>query len=209
LNSTSSGAAGWSTPRSTNRRVFGSGMPARAKARSTSAGDSGWIRSTPNASAICRLSSTSRRGGPPTGDGSPSRSVNSSRCTSARHGRPSWPISAASSALADSAATSSRNRAGSVSAVIRARCSAYTAMSMSTVPAAAEDMSNSVPCASPGVAAGRGGGSGGTGAPVSLAQAAARLRGWPQRPAWPSSSASVSSTSWQRSTRTPARSSGG
>ena len=52
------------------------------------------------------------------------------------------------------------------------------------------------PC--PGGSAVRGGGSGGTGAPVSRAQAAASERGSPQRPAWPSSSASVSSTSWQR-----------
>ena len=48
----------------------------------------------------------------------------SASCTSARHGSPAWPISAAISAPADSAATSSRNRPGCSVASIRARWSA-------------------------------------------------------------------------------------
>ena len=198
LYSSSSGTAGWSTPRSTHARVEGSEIPSRWKARSISAGDSGWIRWPPNASAIRPASSASRRGGPPTGDGSPSRSTSSSSWTSARQGSPSTPISAATRAPADSAATRSRNRAGCGTVSMRACWSAYTrisAWSGSNPAAAGGARSNSSPCPLPGGTAARGGGSGGTGAPASRAQPAASDRGCPHRPSAPSSSASVSSRS--------------
>ncbi len=65
MNSRSSGTARWSTPRNTYARVEGSTIPAREKARSTSAGDSGCIAASPNAALMPSVSCRSLGGTPP------------------------------------------------------------------------------------------------------------------------------------------------
>jgi hypothetical protein len=111
-------AAGWSTPRSTADRVDGTRTPLAASARRTWAGESGFT-GRPKASEIRAARSATLAGRRPGTGRGPSSPVSSSLCTSARHGSPSKPISAAISPPADSAATSIANRSGCSSAAIR------------------------------------------------------------------------------------------
>ncbi len=179
-----SGAAGWSTCRSSQLRVEARLTPCSAKARSTWAGESGLIGRPPSA---CWSSATSAAsfGGccwlPPRGRG-PSNSTSSASCASALHGSPSWPISAAISPPADSAAHSSRVRAGSAVAAIRRCCSAWTATRAvsGSVPGGSRLRSGAKRESwSLSAAAGPSGRSAGTGCPCSRAQAAPRERGSP------------------------------
>ena len=120
LYSSSKGAAGWSTARSTPDRVEGTRTPLAASARRTWAGESGFT-GRPRAPEIRAARPATLAGRMPDTGRGPSSSVSSSSCTSARHGSPSKPISAAISPPADSAATNSANRPGCSSAAIR-RC---------------------------------------------------------------------------------------
>jgi hypothetical protein len=122
LYSSSSGAAGCSTSRSTAERVEGRLTPSVSNARSTSAGESGLTRRPPNAAAIRSASSRSLGGGSPAGGRGPSRAARISSCLSGRHGTPAAVISTAASADADSAAISNRNAFPPV----RANWPAYT-----------------------------------------------------------------------------------
>ncbi|MEK6440448.1 hypothetical protein [Pseudonocardia sp. T1-2H] len=183
-------------------RVDSSSCPARPKARSTSAGESG-LTSRPNAREISSFSSTSRAGRPnPVGRG-PSWSVSNRSCTSSRQGRPAARISSATIPPADSAAASSRNRA-SCAASLRC-CSACTATS---VPNGSGSASRGAGAKSAGRSSSPSGAGSGSGSrPASRAAAAAIPRGAPNLPSAATSSPSTSSTSWQRATRPPAPSS--
>ena len=175
-------------------------------------GESGCRPCTPNAALISAASSASRRGGP-TGCGGrrAARAAARRGCRHARAARrgPSRHRSARRP-------TRRRPAAGTGRDARSRRCgrswSAYTSGQLPRSPGAGgpDTVSKSAPWPRPGrlgrrAAADRAA----PAARCSRAQAAASERGSPQRPAWPSSSASVSSTSWQRRTRTPARSSAG
>ena len=130
LYASSGPTAGWSICLSSQDRVVFSATPALLNALTsccTESGLTGW----PNAADTSSASACSLAGRMPCTGRGPSSSVSRASCTSARHGMPSWPISAAISAPADSAATSSRNRPGSGSASIRRSWSASTSATAS------------------------------------------------------------------------------
>ena len=178
---------------------MGSSMPARAKARSTSAGRVGVQRRTPNAPETGRrqLDQAARRRRPATA--APSSSRSSSSCTSARQGRPACAHLGGDQRAGglgrheqpEAGRVRGRRDAGELVGVDRGQ------RRRARSPAGAAGVVEQRVLAVAGRRGGRGGGSGGTGAPVSRAHAAGSERGSPQRPAAPSSSASVSSTSWQ------------
>ena len=191
----------------TQARVFGSSMPARAKALQQLGRASRRATAVaPKASAIRAASSASLRGGPPTGDGSPSRSR---RSVVVHVGAPGQPgrghlhRDQRPGRLGRDQHPEPARRARSTA--IRASWSACTATSSSrrgpSAAGAVEERRLAVPgrrgLAGRRIRRDRRG-------RCRRAYAAATQRGSPQRPAWPSSSASVSSRSWQRSTRTPA-----
>ncbi len=103
--------AGWSTSLSTWDLVEETARPADLKALTICCGESG-LTVDPKAALTWSASAWSFAGRMPWTGRGPRRSVSSSSWTSSRQGMPSWPISAAISAPADSAATRRRKRPG-------------------------------------------------------------------------------------------------
>ena len=112
---------GWSSCSSVHDRVSLTCSPAPWSVRSSSAGESGLRSGARSAARISPASRSSTGGRRPAAGRGPTRSLSNRSCTSTRHGKPAWVISAATSAPEDSAASSRASRPASAEAASAAR----------------------------------------------------------------------------------------
>ena len=143
LYSSSGGIAGWSMRSSSQDRVDSVWMPARDNARSSSGGESGLRSGESSSRRRSRRANSIAAGRCPGAGRSPSASTSSCSCTSRRHGRPTCRISAATSAPADSAASSRPMRAASPEPAIAPRCRANSVTGSSACSATSKSAAGS------------------------------------------------------------------
>ncbi len=128
---------------SSQDRVDSVWMPARDNARSSSGGESGLRSGESSSRRRSRRANSIAAGRCPGAGRSPSASTSSCSCTSRRHGRPTCRISAATSAPADSAASSRPMRAASPEPAIAPRCRANSATGSSACSATSNSAAGS------------------------------------------------------------------